>query len=204
MAIETTNNKSSKVIRRLLEYHCPCLSSTDLTSLVSARSSIHTNADELLLLNSHVLLVLKYQLHRMALNDTLQLILYLLETNLFLCKNTENYAMTTSSTTALAEFNRDYLSLMVKVFRGKCAEELDGRLKNLSRRPSSMRGWNSLTEEDIQPCLHQISELMQEPPTLRHSCRLIIREHYKGLSTSSLIAMVSSVQLRDYLFYTPI
>ena len=191
------------VIRRLLEYPCPCLSSTDLTSLISGRSSIHINADELLQLNSHVLLVLKYQLHRTALNDVLQLILYLLKTNLFLCKNTENYAMTTSSTTALTEFNRDYLSLLVKVFRGKCAEELKDRLTNLSRHPS-IRGWNSLTEEDIQPCLHHISELMQEPPTLRHSCRVIIREHFKDLSTSSLIAMVSSVQLRDYLFYTPI
>jgi hypothetical protein len=139
----------------------------------------------------------------MAINDSLQLIVYLLETNLFLCRNTENYALTASSATILIEFNQYYLALMIKVFKERIAGELQDRLKHLSRRPS-IRGWNSLSEEDIQPCLHQITELMHQPATLRHLCRRILREHYKDLSTSSLIAMVSSVQLQDYLFYTPI
>ena len=129
-------------------------------------------------------------------NEMLQLILYLLETNLFLCKNAENYALTASSASVLAQFNDDYLSLMVKVFGGQCAGELMDGLKTLSR--------NSLTEEDLQPCLHRIDELMQQRPTLRHLCRSIIREQYKDLPTSALISTVFTVQLQDYLLYTPI
>jgi hypothetical protein len=56
----------------------------DIVSITSPQQLIHINSQDFLLLNAHLLFILKYHIRRMVLSDVLNLVTYLITTNLLL------------------------------------------------------------------------------------------------------------------------
>lgn len=204
VAIETTTNKSLPIIRLLLESNCSCLRMMDIVSLTSPQQLMFLNSQDFLLLNAHLLFVLKYHLRRMVLSDVLSLITYLIITNLILCKNDEHYGLSSCSKAALSRFNHDYIHLFVKTLGVKHALKLEQKLKSSLTSPSSSASLISLNQDDIQAYILRLKEHSKQTPELRHLCRLIIRQNLKNVKASTLESIVSTVKLQDYLLYTPI
>lgn len=203
VAIETTTNKSLPIIRLLLESNCACLRLMDIVSLTSPQQLIYINSQDFLLLNAHLLFVLKYHVRRMVLSDVLNLVAYLITTNVLLCKNDEHYGLSSCSKTALNRFNYDYIHLFVKTLGGKHSLKLEHKLNNIQASLSSST-LIPLVHEDIQPYTNRIHELIKQAPELKHLCRLLIRQNLKNLKSSTFESVISSVKLQDYLLYTPI
>ncbi|CAF2746223.1 unnamed protein product [Rotaria sp. Silwood2] len=202
VAIETTTNKSLPIIRLLLESNCSCLRLMDIVSLISPQQLIYINSQDFLLLNAHLLFMLKYHIRRMVLSDVLNLVTYLVTTNILLCKNDEHYGLSSCTKTALNRFNNDYVHLFVKTLGIKHALKLEHKLNNLQTPPSS--SLIPLIHDDIQPYINRINELIKHIPELKHLCRLLIRQNLKNLKSSTFESIVSTAKLQDYLLYTPI
>ncbi|CAF2314435.1 unnamed protein product [Rotaria sp. Silwood2] len=202
VAIETTTNKSLPIIRLLLESNCSCLRLMDIVSLISPQQLIYINSQDFLLLNAHLLFMLKYHIRRMVLSDVLNLVTYLITTNILLCKNDEHYGLSSCTKTALNRFNNDYVHLFVKTLGIKHALKLEHKLNNLQTLPSS--SLIPLIHDDIQPYINRINELIKHIPELKHLCRLLIRQNLKNLKSSTFESIVSTAKLQDYLLYTPI
>ncbi|CAF2512214.1 unnamed protein product [Rotaria sp. Silwood2] len=202
VAIETTTNKSLPIIRLLLESNCSCLRLMDIVSLISPQQLIYINSQDFLLLNAHLLFMLKYHIRRMVLSDVLNLVTYLVTTNILLCKNDEHYGLSSCTKTALNRFNNDYVHLFVKTLGIKHALKLEHKLNNLQTLPSS--SLIPLIHDDIQPYINRINELIKHIPELKHLCRLLIRQNLKNLKSSTFESIVSTAKLQDYLLYTPI
>lgn len=175
----------------------------DITSLTSPQQLIHINSQDFLLLNAHLLFIFKYQIRRMVLTDVLNLITYFITTNLLLCKNDEHYGLSSCSKTALTRFNYDYITLFLKTLGIKHALKLEQKLQHL---PSLLSTFSliPLTQNDIQPYINRIHQLIRRVPDLRHLCRLLIRQNLKNVKSSTLESIVSTTKLQDYLLYTPI
>ncbi|CAF0726998.1 unnamed protein product [Rotaria sp. Silwood1] len=201
VAIETTTNKSLPIIRLLLESNCSCLRLMDIVSLTSPQQLIYINSQDFLLLNAHLLFILKYHIRRMVLSDVLNLVTYLITTNILLCKNDEHYGLSSCAKTALNRFNNDYIHLFVKTLGIKHALKLEHKINNLQTPSSSLI---PLVLDDIQPYINRINELIKQIPELKHLCRLLIRQNLKNLKSSTLESIVSTAKLQDYLLYTPI
>jgi hypothetical protein len=131
----------------------------------------------------------------MLLDDILNLIHYLINTNLLLCKNDEHYQLNLSTKSILNQFNNDYINLFIRTFGTKYALKFEHKLQNLQTLPSSLL--IPITNADIQSYVNQIIDLKKYFPKLKHLCRLLIRKNFK-LST------IKTVELRDYLLYIPI
>ncbi|CAF1138585.1 unnamed protein product [Adineta ricciae] len=201
VAIETTTNKSLPIIRLLLESNCSCLRLMDIVSLSSPQQIIYINSQDFLLLNAHLLLILKYHLRRMVLNDVLNLVTYLVKTNILLCKNDEHYGLSSCTKTTLNHFNYDYIHLFIRALGVKHALKLEQKLLCVQTYPS---GLISVTNADLQPYTNRIHELIKQTPELRHLCRLLIRQNLKNFKPSTLQSIVLTAKLQDYLLYTPI
>ncbi|CAF1465645.1 unnamed protein product [Rotaria magnacalcarata] len=203
VAIETTTNKSLPIIRLLLETNCACLRLMDIVSLTAPQQLIYINSQDFLLLNAHLLFILKYHMRRMVLSDVLNLVTYLITTNILLCKNDEHYGLSSCTKTALNRFNNDYVHLFVKTLGAKHALKLEHKLNNLQTSvPSSTL--IPLVHDNVQPYVNRINELVKQIPELKHLCRLLIRQNLKNLKSSTLESVSLSVKLQDYLLYTPI
>ncbi|CAF0905721.1 unnamed protein product [Rotaria sordida] len=202
VAIETTTNKSLPIIRLLLESNCSCLRLMDIASLSSPQQLIYINSQDFLLLNAHLLFILKYHIRRMVLSDVLNLITYLITTNILLCKNDEHYGLSSCTKTALNRFNNDYIHLFVKTLGIKHSLKLEQKFNNLQKPSSS--SLIPLIHDDIQPYINRINELIKQIPELKHLCRSLIRQNLKNLKSSTLESIVSTGKLQDYLLYTPI
>jgi hypothetical protein len=137
----------------------------------------------------------------MVLSDVLNLITYLITTNLLLCKNDEHYGLSLCTKTALNRFNYDYINLFVKTLGIKHALKLEQKLQIF---PSISSSLIPLTHDDLQPYIHRIDESIQQLPELKHLCRLLIRQNLKNVKSSTLQSIVSTTKLQDYLLYTPI
>lgn len=200
VAIETTTNKSLPIIRLLLESNCSCLRLMDIVSLTSPQQLIYINSQDFLLLNAHILFILKYHIRRMVLSDALNLITYFILTNLLLCKNDEHYGLSLCTKTALNSFNYDYIQLFFKTLGIKHTLKLEQKLQNLY----SITSLIQLNSHDIQPYIQRINELIKQIPDLKHLCRILIRQNLKNLKTTTIESVVSTTKLQDYLLYTPI
>jgi len=201
VAIETTTNKSLPIIRLLLESNCSCLRLMDIVSITSPQQVIYLNSQDFLLLNAHLLFILKYHIRRMVLSDVFNLITYLITTNILLSKNDEHYGLSLCTKAALTRFNYDYINLFIKTLGIKHTLKLEQKLHNLQILPSPLI---SLIDNDIQPYINRINELVRQVPDLRHLCRLVIRQNLRNLKPSILESIVSTTKLQDYLLYTPI
>ncbi|CAF1025069.1 unnamed protein product [Adineta steineri] len=201
VAIETTTNKSLPIIRLLLESNCSCLRLMDIVSLTSPQQIIYINSQEFLLLNAHLLFILKYHIRRMVLSDVLNLVTYLITTNILLCKNDEHYGLSLCTKTTLNRFNNDYINLFIKTLGIKHVLKLEQKLQNLPTFPVSLI---SVTNDDIQPYIQRINVLIKQIPDLRHLCRLLVRQNLKNLKQSTIESIASKPKLQDYLLYTPI
>lgn len=201
VAIETTTNKSLPIIRLLLESNCSCLRLMDIVSLTSTQQILHINSQDFLLLNAHLLLIFKYHLRRMVLNDILNLINYFIQTNLLLCKNDEHFGLSSCTKNALNHFNNDFINLFIKTLGHKHALKLIQKLQTFI--PIS-NDFIPLNHDDIQPFISRIEDLMKQIPDLRHLCRLLIRQNLRNFKSSTLESIVSATKLQDYLLYTPI
>jgi len=135
----------------------------------------------------------------MLLDDILNLIHYLIHTNLLLCKNDEYYQINLSTKTILNQFNNDYINLFMKAFGTRHALKFEHKLQNLQTLPSSLL--IPLTNADIQLYINQIIVLKKYLPELKHLCRLLIRKNFK---LSTIKRVISTIELRDYLLYIPI
>ena len=202
VAIETTTNKSLPIIRLLLESNCACLRLMDIVSLASPQQLMFINSQEFLLLNAHLLFIFKYHIRRMVLNDILNLITYLIQTNLLLCKNDEHYGLSLCTKNALNHLNFDYIHLFIKTLGNKHILKLEQKIKNLQNLSSSTL--RQLTNEDIELYINRIHQLIKQIPDLRHLCRLLIRQNLKNFKSSTLESVVKTAKLQDYLLYTPI
>lgn len=200
VAIETTTNKSLPIIRLLLESNCSCLRLMDIVSITSPQQLIHINSQDFLLLNAHLLFILKYHIRRMVLSDVLNLVTYLITTNLLLCKNDEHYGLSLCTKTALNHFNYDYINLFLKTLGIKHALKLEQKLQNFP----SISSLIPLIHDDIQPYINRINESIKQIPELKHLCRSLIRQNLKNIKSSTLQSLVSTTKLQDYLLYTPI
>ena len=176
----------------------------DIVSLTSPQLLMFLNSQDFLLLNAHLLFILKYHLRRMVLSDVLNLIAYLITTNIILCKNDEHYGLSSCSKSALNRFNHDYIHLFVKTLGVKHALKLEQKLKSSLTLPSSSTSLIPLNQNDIQAYLHRLKEHSKQTPELRHLCRLIIRQNLKNLKATTLESIVTTAKLQDYLLYTPI
>jgi hypothetical protein len=203
VAIETTTNKSLPIIRLLLESNCSCLRLMDIVSLTSPQQLIYINSQDFLLLNAHLLFILKYHIRRMVLSDVLNLITYLITTNVLLCKNDEHYGLSLCAKTSLNHFNYDYINLFIKTLGIKHILKLEQKLLNLQIL-SITSSLIQLNHDDIQPYINRINELIKQVPDLKHLCRLLIRQNLKNFKSSTLESIVSTTKLQDYLLYTPI
>mgnify|MGYP001110279805 CR=1 FL=1 len=201
VAIETTTNKSLPIIRLLLESNCSCLRLMDIVSLTSPQQILHINSQDFLLLNAHLLLILKYHLRRMVLNDILNLINCFIQTNLLLCKNDEHYGLSLCTKNSLNHFNYDFLNLFLKTLGHKHALKLIPKLQTFIPITSD---FIPLNHDDIQPFILRIEESMKQVPDLRHLCRLLIRQNLRNFKKSTLESIVLTAKLQDYLLYTPI
>ena len=204
VAIETTTNKSLAIIRLLLESNCSCLRLMDIASVTSPKQLMFINSQDFLLLNAHLLFILKYQIRRMVLSDVLNLVAYLILTNILLCKNDEHYGLSVCSKTALARFNYDYLHLFVKTLTTKHVLKLEQKLKSPSTLTSTSSTLIPLNTNDIQTYLERLHCLNKQVFDLRHLCRLLIRQNLKNLKSSTVESIVKTSKLQDYLLYTPI
>jgi hypothetical protein len=173
----------------------------DIVSLTSPEEIIHINSQEFLLLNAHLLFILKYHVRRMVLSDVLNLLTYLISTNVLLCKNDEHYGLSSCTKTTFTRFNYDYIHLFVRTLGVRHALKLDHKLQHLLPSPLSLI---PVTPVDMQPYRNRINELMKQVPDLRHLCRLLIRQNLKNFKPSTLELIISSTKLQDYLLYTPI
>ncbi len=196
VAIETTTNKSLPIIRLLLESNCSCLRLMDIVSLTSPQQLIHINSQDFLLLNAHLLFILKYHIRRMVLSDVLNLITYLITTNLLLCKNDEHYGLSLCAKSALNRFNYDYINLFYKTLAIKHTLKLEQKLQNSLNVPPTS-SLIPLIHNDIQPYIHRIYELIKQIPDLRHLCRSLIRHNLKNLKSSTLESIVPTPKLQD-------
>ena len=175
----------------------------DIASLTSPQQIIFIDSQDFLLLNAHLLFILKYHIRRMVLGDVLNLTTYLITTNTLLCKNDEHYSVSSCAKMALIRFNNDYANLFVKTLRMKHALKLVQKLSNLSAL-SSFPTLMPLNQDDIQLYINRIHELIKQAPDLKHLCRLLIRQNLKNLKSSTLESIVSTAKLQEYLLYTPI
>jgi hypothetical protein len=175
----------------------------DIVSLTSPQQLIYINSQDFLLLNAHLLFIFKYHIRRMVLSDILNLITYLIITNLLLCKNDEHYGLSLCTKTALTRFNYDYINLFIKTLGIKHALKLEQKLQNFQILPSTS-SLIELIHNDIQPYTNQINELIKQIPDLKHLSRLLIRQNLKNVKSSTLESIVSTTKLQDYLLYTPI
>jgi hypothetical protein len=173
----------------------------DIVSLTSFIELIHINSQDYLLLNTHLLLIFKYHIRRMALTDVINLINCLIITNLVLCKNNEHYEVSPSTKIALDRFNNDYISLFIKALKRKHALKLEQKLQNLKILHLSLI---SLTIDDIQPYINRIAEVSKQVPGLKHLCRMLIRQNLKNLKSTTIASIVTTTRLQEYLLYTPI
>jgi hypothetical protein len=173
----------------------------DIVSLTSPQQLIYINSQDFLLINVHLLFILKYHIRRMVLSDVLNLITYLITTNVLLCKNDEHYGLSLCTKTALNHFNNDYIQLFIKTLGIKHALKLEQKLKTLQIFPTSLI---LLNHDDMQPYIHRLNQLIKQVPELRHLCRILIRQNLKNIKTSTLESIVSTTKLQDYLLYTPI
>ncbi|UJR25629.1 hypothetical protein I4U23_006981 [Adineta vaga] len=201
VAIETTTNKSLPIIRLLLESKCSCLRLMDIVSLTSLQQIIYINSQDFLLLNAHLLFILKYHLRRMVLSDVLNLISYLITTNILLCKNDEHYGLSSCTKTALIRFNYDYIHLFIRTLGNKHALKLEQKLLHLQTYSPC---FISVTHDDLQSYINRIHELIKQVPELKHLSRLLIRQNLKNFKSSTLESIVTTTKLQDYLLYTPI
>lgn len=209
VAIETTTNKSLPIIRLLLESNCSCLRLMDIVSLTAPSQLLFINSQDFLLLNAHLLFIFKYHIRRMVLSDVLNLISYLICTNLTLCKNDEHYGLSSCSKTALNRFNHDYILLFSKNLGVKHLLKLEQKLKcSITPSPTTAtithKSLIPLNTDDIQPYLQRIIDLSKQVPDLRHLCRLLIRQNLKNLKSSTLESTVTSSKLQNFLLYSPI
>jgi hypothetical protein len=174
----------------------------DIVSLTSPQQLSYINSQDFLLLNAHLLFIFKYHIRRMVLSDVLNLITYLIITNLLLCKNDEYYGLSLCTKTTLNRFNYDYINLFIKTLGIKHSLKLKQKLLDLQIPLSS--SLIQLNNNDIQPYIYRINELIKQIPDLRHLCRLLIRQNLKNLKSSTIQSIVSTTKLQDYLLYTPI
>ncbi|CAF3608853.1 unnamed protein product [Adineta steineri] len=202
VAIEITTNKSLEIIRLLLESNCSCLRSLDIISLTSPTQINYINSQDFILLNTHLLLIFKYHIRRMVLTDLLNLLSYLILTNLLVCKNDEYYGLDLNSKTTLNQFNNDYISLFIKTLGMRHISKLEYKIQNLQTLPIS--SMIPLTNDDIQPYINQIENLTKQVFELKHLCRFLIRQHLKNLKASTIATLAPTTKLQDYLLYTPI
>ena len=170
----------------------------DIASLTSPQQLIFINCQDFLLLNAHLLFILKYQIRRMVLNDVLNLTTYLIRANLLLCKNDEHYGVSSSTKTSLIHFNHDYVHLFFKTLGMKHTLKFRNKLTQLLASPSSST-LLPLTQDDIQPYISRINELIKQIPDLKHLCRALIRQNLKDVKSSTLQSIVSTAKLQDYL-----
>ena len=173
----------------------------DIVSLTSPQQIMYINSQDFLLLNAHLLFILKYHIRRMVLSDVLNLISYLILTNILLCKNDEHYGLSLCTKTALNRFNNDYINLFIKTLGIKHSLKLEQKLKTIQPSSSSLIPLNN---DDIQPYIYRLNQLIKQVPELRHLCRLLIRQNLKNIKSSTLESIVSTTKLQDYLLYTPI
>jgi hypothetical protein len=177
----------------------------DIASLTSPQQLMFINSQDFVLLNAHLLFIFKYHIRRMVLSDILNLVTYLIITNILLCKNDEHYGLSSCSKTVLTRLNYDYINLFVKTLGIKHALKLEQKIKSFSPSlPLSNVSFISLTKNDIQPYLQQLNDLSKQVPNLRHLCRLLIRQNLKNLKGSTLESIVVTSKLQNYLLYTPI
>ncbi|CAF1174689.1 unnamed protein product [Adineta ricciae] len=201
-AIETTTNKSTAIVRLLLESNCACLRTLDVVTLTSLTQIAYINCDDYLLLNEHLLLIFKYHMRRMALDVLLNLLSYFIQTNLFLCKNDEYYGLDSTKKTIFLDFNHDYISLFLKELQLRHLAKFKTKIQCLPT--VSSPSLISLTNNDIQPCLTQVDNSVKHVVELKHLCRFFIRQNVKNLKLSTIAKIVPTVKLQDYLLYTPI
>lgn len=131
----------------------------------------------------------------MGLDDVINLLSYLIITNLLLCNNDEHYGLNTSIKQTLNYFNKDYISLFIKTL---------GTTHILKLKCSQIPSLIPLTNDDIQPYINQIIDLTKNVFELKHLCRVLIRKNLKNLKSSTIATIVPTVKLQDYLLYTPI
>lgn len=174
----------------------------DIISLTSPTQIIYITSHDFLLLNKHLLLIFKYHIRRMVLNDVLNLLTYLMITNLLLSKNDEHYGLDACTKLALHDFNKDYISLFMKTLGMRHVLKLEDKLKNLQT--FAIPSLIPLTNDDIQPYLNQLIDLTGKVFELKHLCRFLIRQNLKDLKTSTIATIVPTVKLQDYLLYLPI
>ncbi|CAF0751230.1 unnamed protein product [Didymodactylos carnosus] len=206
VAIETTSNKNDEIIKLLLENDCSCLRLMDIVSLVSLDNLSHINSSDFLQLSRHILLIMTYHLKRMALNDVLSLLTYMISTGILLCKNDDIYGLSECNKQAIERFNNDYIQLFVKILGSKHALKLEQKLRSVAVQqwPSTSINLIPLALNDIQICIVKIYDMIKQPNDLKHFCRLIIRQNLKNLKSSTLNSLGYSAKLQEYLLYSPI
>lgn len=137
----------------------------------------------------------------MVLSDVLNLVTYLIHTNILLCKNDEHYGLSACTKNTFNRFNQDYIHLSMRTLGAKHALKLDHKLQQLPMSPPTLK---PVKLDDMHPYRQRINELSKQIPELRHLCRLLIRQSLKNLKTSTVETAVSTTKLQDYLLYTPI
>jgi len=182
----------------------------DIVSLTSVSSLLNLNSNDLLQLNSMLLLIMKYHIRRMALNDVISLLTYMITTGLILSKNDDYYGLSLCAKQAVQRYNNDYILLFTKTLGIKHSLKLEQKLRTMVVHPAPStwpRGFVPLVFNDIQHCILRIYDLIKQPFELKHWCRLLIRQNIKDLKATTINKLFgdrTNLKLHDYILYTPI